>query len=246
MRTESSRGRRGNEARRLNGLITVLKMPAEHPRRSRKKSEESTRVSTVGLTETKIVFPLDELLPLPKHHSAETVTAKEKELSPAKQVESVGKSTGSTAANESSKPSVDASNGLATDGSSKLSGQQESVTRSENETKPDGNESTPLGPSKPVGGESTFLDPTKPLGNEPTLLDPSMSESTISIQPTQLKLSDQQASDPKTHSISSVPTASSTTTIDLTISPIPSPILSTQPQPDSDDHVPAVPVISSI
>ena len=53
-----------------------------------KKSEESTTVSTVE-TETKIVFPLGELLPLPKHHPAETVTAKEKELSPAKQVGSI-------------------------------------------------------------------------------------------------------------------------------------------------------------
>ena len=81
------------------------------------------------------MFPLDELLPLTKLHTAETVTAKEKELSPAQQVESIGKFTGSTAANESSKPSVDASNGLATDGSSKLSGQEESVIRSENKTK---------------------------------------------------------------------------------------------------------------
>ena len=91
------------------------------------------------------------------------------------------------------------------------------MTRSENETKPVGNESTPLGPSKSVGGESTFLDPTKPFWNEPTLPDPPLSESTNSIQPTQLKPNDQQASDPKTPSISSVPTASSTITIDLTI-----------------------------
>ena len=192
------------------------------------------------------MFPLDELLPLPKLHPAETVTAKEKELSPIQQVESIGKSTRSTAANESSKPSVDASNGLANDGSSKMSGQEKSAIRSENETKPDENESTPLGPSQAVGGEPTLLGPTKPLGNEPTLPDPPMSESTSSIQPVQLKTSDQQASDPKTPSMASVPTASSTTAIDLTISLVPSPTLSTQPQPDSDNHVPADPVISSI
>ena len=111
VRMESSRARRGNKARRLNGLITVLKMLAKPP-----SSQNKIRGKHYGHhTWTDRDIPLDELLPLPKLHPAETDTAKEKELNPAQQVESVGKSTGSTAANESAKPSADASNGLATE-----------------------------------------------------------------------------------------------------------------------------------